>query len=128
MILHLEDSARHWLLLKVQPRLPRMSSWPVSALMHFQEHIHTRQKHQSPMGKTSPPKSHHLAETALPFCQLLLCARRYQIRVSCELVLEAHRNGNSNYPSGFLNQPHLWMWHEFLPGLHTPWELVFLPL
>src|SRR3990170_7365321 len=89
MIQHLEDYAGRRLLLKVRPRLPRMSSWPVSALMHFQEHIHTRQKHQSPMGKTSPPKSHHLAENALRFCQLLLCARRYQIRVSCALVLEA---------------------------------------
>ncbi len=38
--------------------------------MHFQEHIHTRQKRQTHT-QIGPRIPHHLAETALRFCQPL---------------------------------------------------------
>ncbi len=52
--------------LEARPLLPQMSYWPVSALMHFQEYIHTRQKRQNHTS-IGPRIPHHLVETAFTF-------------------------------------------------------------
>lgn len=60
--------------------------------MHFQEHIHTQQKCQNHT-RINPRISHHLAETALRFCQPLQPVPLCQFQVSCMLVLEAPEAG-----------------------------------